>query len=319
MRARVGLPGQSVACAVAFRDKIRMKTLASASDIRVPAFSRVDTPRQLVAFADEHPYPLVLKPRAESGSAGVTFLPDEAALRAALASGLLPAAPDRSGYLMVEEFVDADFFHVDGIMVGGRVVHCWPSAYSTGNAEATQGSLPITSWQLRVDDPRNAALRSFTARVIRALPPADLPLAFHLEAWLPQDGEPILCEVACRPAGGGLPAAYERAFGVHLAREGLRGQSGLPLAQRSQPTRPDPYTGLVAFTPRRGTFVAREADCPVEGVELTVRAASGTVYTGDHHAGDGVALAVIMGDDPSAVRERIDALLAWWQSARRWL
>jgi biotin carboxylase len=318
LREHLGIPGQSLACALAYRDKVRMKTAVAAAGVPVPAFEAVDRPQHLVAFAERHGYPIVVKPRTEAGSLGIHYVHDEQALRSMLASGLLPAAPDRSGHLMVEAFVDAPLHHVDGMMHDGRVLHCWPSVYSCGNAEAVQELLPIAGRQLGMDDPYGTTLVDLATRVIAALPPSTMPTAFHLEAWMRTAGEPVFCEIASRPGGGGIIPSYERSFGVHLARENLRGQAGLPLFARPSAWEPHPYTGWVVFTPKEGMFVPPSGPCPVPGVTLELQMTSGSTHDGPRQVGDAAGLAVVEGAHPDDIAERVDDVVSWWEREARW-
>lgn len=317
LRRRLGLPGQSVASALAYRDKVVMKEAAQAAGIAVPAFAAVDSPLDLLAFVDAHGFPVVVKPRRGAGSEGVRIVEDRAGLDDLLASGALPAAPEQVGRLMVEAFVAGAFHHVDGIAAGGRVVHGWPSRYSSGNAQAVHGARPLTSHLLGADDPDRAALDDLTRRVVAALPSPPLPTSFHLEAWLTPTG-PVLCEVATRTGGAFVADTYERAFGVHLSRESLRGQAGAALALDRQPGGPRRYAGWVALTPGPGTFHPPPLPCPVDGVSVDLRLAAGESAPATVHAGDSVARVVVEGEGPGDVRDRIDAVVAWWEASEPW-
>ncbi len=317
LRHRLGLPGQSLASALAYRDKLVMKEAARAAGIAVPAFAPVDSLLDLLAFVEEHGFPVVAKPRRGAGSEGVHIVADRRALEALLASGALPAAPEEAGRLMVEAFVEGAFHHVDGVAAAGRVVHGWPSRYSSGNAQAVQGARPLTSHLLGAGDPDRATLDDLTRRVVAALPATPLPTSFHLEAWLTQEG-PVLCEVATRTGGAFVADTYERAFGVHLSRESLRGQAGAVLALDHQPAGPARYAGWVALTPGPGTFHPPPVPCPVDGVTVDLRLAAGESAPATVHAGDSVARVVVEGDGPGEVQDRIDALVAWWEASEPW-
>lgn len=319
LRERLGLPGQTVRSATAFRDKVTMKTAVSAAGLAVPAFEPVSSPLEVVDFVRHHSFPVVFKPRRGAGSEDVRIARTVAEFEGLLRSGAMPAAPERSGAWMVEAFIDAPLYHVDGVAVGGKVVHGWPSRYSSGNAEATHGGKPLASVQLDVNDPKTSLLLTFTGRVLAALPASPHAHSFHLEAWLPQGSlDPVLCEVAARTGGGAVATCYEIAFGVHLSMESLRGQAGVPMTLKQAPSTPRMYAGWVAFTPRDGVFVRPNDLCPVPGVELRYTLASGRRHNGPVHAGDGVATAVVQGTSSYETGERIDALLAWWEEQEPW-
>jgi hypothetical protein len=313
LRERLGLPGQSTASATAYRDKLVMKQIAESAGIPVPAFAAVDTPGELVAFVARHDLPVVLKPRRGGGSENVHVLGSTEDLRSVLASGVLPAAPAARGDWLVEAFMVGTLCHVDGLAAAGRVLHGWPSRYSGGNVEAVRHGLPLASTMLGPDDPAFAPLLDHTAAVLDALPHFPFPTSFHLEAWLPDGGgPPVLCEVASRTGGAFVADVYAAAFGVHLSRESLRGQAGLPVSP--VPATPDRYAGWVAVTPRAGTFTPPREPCAVPGVRVDVTGTAG----GPVHAGDSVATVVVHGDEPAQVTERMSAMLRWWSAMRTW-
>ncbi|TWP48490.1 hypothetical protein FKR81_28285 [Lentzea tibetensis] len=314
LRERLGLTGQSVASAIAYRDKLVMKRYARAAGIAVPEFAAVETPGDLVAFAEVHGFPVVVKPRRGGGSEGVHVLRSAADLVSLLGCGVLPAAPARPGEWMAESFVDGVLCHVDGLAAGGRILHCWPSRYSGGNAEAVRDGVPLTSAMLAPQDGSFLPLLDHAAAVLDALPHFPLPTSFHLEAWLPHDGgAPVLCEAASRTGGAFVADVYAAAFGVHLSKENLRGQAGLPVS--AVPAVPVRYGGWVAITPRQGTFTPPAEPCPVPGVRLELTGVRGT---GAVHAGDSVATVVVEGADAAQVRERISAAVRWWDAMEPW-
>jgi len=223
------------------------------------------------------------------------------------------------GRWMVEEFVRGEFFHVDGIMHDGKVLHAWPSEYSGGIAEHVRDQSSLSSILLAPDDERTAILMRLTVDVIGALPGSPLPLAFHLEAWIGSDGQPVLCEVASRAGGGLIAHTYERAFGVQLAKEGLRAQCGYGLTLCQQPQAPGPACGWVIFPPGRGTFVPPADPCPVPGVDLTLHLKAGTERRGMKHAAESAAGAIVTAETAGGVRDRLNNVLDWWQEKPTWV
>ncbi|WP_327070956.1 ATP-grasp domain-containing protein [Kitasatospora sp. NBC_01250] len=319
LRARLGLPGQSPASAIAYRDKVLMKQLARQAGLPVPAFTAVDSAMDLMEFIDTVGYPVVVKPRSGYGAEGVHVLRDQQGVDAFLAREQESTLPYLPGHWMAEFFVEGDFCHVDGIMSEGRIVHGWPSQYNSGVAEHLEHDSSLSSVLIAAEDPRHAVLMKLTADLIAALPVADGPMAFHLEAWIRADGKPVLCEIASRAGGAGIAQVYERAFGVQLAREGLRAQCGSELTLRHQPEQPEGgYYGWLVIPPGHGTFTPPAGPCPVPGVELSLQLEAGTVCQGVAHAAEGAATALVRGADPAEVAERIDQAVRWWRQSARW-
>ncbi len=319
LRDRLGLPGQSPVSARAYRDKLVMKTAVEAAGLSVPRLRAIDRPTDLIEFVRAVDLPVVVKPRRGSASIGVRILRTGAEVTAFLASGELPAAPQRPGRWMVEEYIDAPFFHVDGMIVDGKVAHCWPSQYNSGNAEAAHSGSELSSVLLAPDDPRTAVLQRFSADVHRALPSPPCPTSFHLEAWLPEGGSPVLCEVATRTGGALVAATYQDAFGVHLSRDNLRGQCGLDLALVQQPAAPRRAGGWIIFPPGHGRFAPPAGTCPVEGTELELQMTPGTLAQGPEFAAHSAAAVAVHADTAEQVRDRIDETTRWWAEECGWL
>ncbi|WP_433760190.1 ATP-grasp domain-containing protein [Nocardia sp. CA-135398] len=316
LRDRLGLPGQTMASALAYRDKLIMKNTAG---VQVPRLRAIDGPTDLIEFIEEVALPVVVKPRRGSASIGVRILRDEADVTAFLTAGELPAAPQRSGRWIAEEYIDGDFFHVDGVIADAAVVHCWPSQYNSGNAEAAQRESELSSVLLAADDPRTILLQRFAADVHRTLPTPSFPTSFHLEAWIPAHGRPVLCEVASRTGGALIARTYREAFGVHLSRENLRGQCGLGLELRHQPTAPRRQGGWVLFPPGHGRFEPPTGACPVPGTEIELHMPAGTFAHGPEFAAHSAAAVEVHADTAEQVRERIRETTRWWSEEVRWV
>lgn len=318
LRRRLGLPGQSEESAVAYRDKLTMKKTLQLAGIRVPAMTSLDRPADLLDFVDKFGLPVVVKPTRGMGSAGVQFLTDPGSVTRFLESGAMPAAPRGTERWMAEEFIDGPLFHVDGVTVDGRVLHCWPGRYSSGNAQAAQAGSVISSVLLAPEDPLTPVLQQFAARVHAALPSPPFPTSFHLEAWSHSDGAPVLCEVASRTGGGPVAATYQNAFGVHLSKENLRGQCGLSVALQTQPAAPDRARGWIVLPPGYGRFSPPSGPCPASDTEIQLKMKPGATGDGVHHAGDSAAHALISASDPATLAERIDEVTRWWTQECTW-
>lgn len=318
LRARLGLPGQDGPSASAYRDKVVMKRLAGAAGIRVPSFAPVDSPADLLDFIEAQGFPVVVKPRLCAGAEGVAILRAPADVTAFLAREPGSDAPHLPGQWMVEEFVTGEFFHIDGIMQDGGIVHAWPAQYTGGLAERIHDGLHIGSVLLAADDPRTALIQHMAQDVVKALPAAPHPLAFHLEAWITADGTPVLCEIASRAGGGLIAETYERAFGIQLAREGLRAQCGSPLALTRQPAAPSAALGWALLPPGHGEFVPPSTPCPLPGAEVRVLLEPGTRCSGVQHVADASARLLVEAETADSVRKLMAEAVDWWDENTVW-
>ncbi len=318
LRERLGLPGQDTASATAYRDKVVMKRLMAGSPVALPAFAAVDHPQDLLAFVEEHGFPVVVKPRFGAGAEGVSILRGPADVTAFFEGQRGAEVPYLPGQWMAETFVRGDFFHVDGIMRDGRVVHAWPARYSGGLAERVRDDAFVSSVLLAPDDERLPLLRKLADQVIGTLPPAPHPLAFHLEGWIGADGVPVLCEIASRAGGGLIAEAYERAFGVQLAREGLRAQCGSALALDHQPTAPAATEGWIFLPFGHGAFSPPAGRCPVPGSEVVSMLEAGAIGEGVRAVTDAAARVFVRAGTVEEVHKRLAEVADWWQANAGW-
>nr|ACH85565.1 NikS-like protein [Actinomyces sp. Lu 9419] len=306
LRERLGLPGQSVESATAFRDKHVMKTAAAAAGVRTAEMALVDGPAGLLEFAERVGCPVVVKPVDGAGSIGVRVVGDEVAARTCELSS------DRRW--LAEQYLTGRLCHVDGLMAWGLVLLSRESVYLHSNLDTVARSVPSSSAMLPTEDPLAVQLRAQTAAVVAALPPVPDPTAFHAE-FFAEPGGPVLCEIACRPGGCGIVESVELSTSVNLYAAQLRGQAGLgvPLVVRTD------RFGWAWFPPRAATLRALPENCPLPGTRRwRALAEPGTRHDAPASSTDRVAELVFRLEpaaDADTVLREIDA---WWDAAAVW-
>lgn len=317
LRELGGMPGQDAASALRYRDKWLMKCAAREGGVPVPRMARADSGAALREAAGRFGLPVVVKPCRMASSEGVRLVADEAELAdraAALDAGL--AAGTRQPTL-VEEFVDAALFHVDGLMRGGEIIMALASEYIRPPLDFVRAARVRGSAVLDEDDPRSPALVAATRRTVAALGSPEHVLAFHAEFFLPPGREPVLCEIGCRTGGGAITPMVEAVTGVNLRRESVRGQLGLDGAPPSSGRRTS--SGFVVVPPGEGTLVRAPDRIPFDWVVAgSSHARPGARPGRARKLTDHVLLAAVVGRDRRQVRERIDALAAWWHANTLW-
>src|SRR5271165_4252103 len=110
LREHLRLPGMGDTTARYFRDKLAMRTRASAAGLSVPPFVRVLNHAKLREFLDRVQPPWVLKPRSFAGSIGIKKIHSAEELWSAL-EGL----GDQQSFYLLEQYVPGDIYHVDSI------------------------------------------------------------------------------------------------------------------------------------------------------------------------------------------------------------
>ena len=212
--------GASPGTARRVRDKLLMKQLVAEAGIAIPRqYAREDLERGNISF------PVVVKPRSLAGSVGVVVLRsleqiDLASLT--MATSAVEYSDMSEKQLHVEEFVDGDLFHLDGLVRTQKAIFVTASRY-IGTPLGYLGGKPVAS--TTVSAVECSEWQPFVDRCLDALGVPDG--AFHLEAFIRPSGERVFLELAARPGGGPIRRTIELAQGVDLLLEHLRLQLGL--------------------------------------------------------------------------------------------
>lgn len=208
LRAELGCPGLHPPDVARFRDKLTMIELVSAAGLRTPAFADAPDPESVGRFADEHGWPVIVKPRRGTASRGVLRL-DSGADLSTLRK--LPSEPR-----LVEEFCLGHIYHADGLWAGTRLGPWRLSRYLNTCMGFTNGDV---LGSVEVDDSALiAALEPFVASVVEVL--SKDPWVFHLEVFVDSgpDGSvrATFLEVGYRVGGAEIPFIWREVHGVDL-------------------------------------------------------------------------------------------------------
>jgi biotin carboxylase len=313
LRDVLGLPGQRLSSVLPFRNKVLMKDAVSAAGIPVAAYRDVECATDIVAFAREHGFPIVVKPRDSSGSVGLKIIETAAELDTFLVEEL-DLYGEFQPNLMVESFVDGPMCHVDGVVVNGRLAFAWPSQYLFRLATFKSdpgGRLDVT---LDPDDPLTARLLEFTERVLEALP-GPQNFAFHAEVFHTPDDELVLCEIACRTGGASIREVMRTLFGVDPNHLWLRAALGLPLPveQDRMPLRPSRMSGQLVLVKRPGTVLEVPGEPPFPWVEKTnIFITKGQVMGKPTYSADFLASFVVSAPSRRDSERRMRQLETWF-------
>ncbi|UXX94640.1 hypothetical protein N7U49_26180 [Streptomyces sp. AD2-2] len=317
LREILGLPGQRTDTVLPFRDKSLMKELAAAAGVRVAAYREMETATDIVAFADEHGFPVVLKPRDSAGSVGLHILHSREELDSYLAEDFDLYGPDLPN-LIAEEYVPGPLCHIDGLVLDGRLALAWPSQYQYALATYATDTGPRIDLTLDVDDPLAHRLLAFTERLLAALPGPE-NFAFHTEVFHTPDDELVLCEIACRTGGAAIRDIVTLLFGADPTESWLRAELGLPVAVEQPPSgeRPLPrtMTGQLVLMKRPGRVAAVPDAVPpefpwVERFRVFVR--PGQTLAAARTSSDFLCTVLVSGPDRATVEARLRQVETWF-------
>ncbi|WP_069172163.1 ATP-grasp domain-containing protein [Streptomyces griseus] len=228
LREDLGLPGPYPADLLPFRDKFLMCRAIAAAGLPVPAFASADSPGEVADFTSVSGWPVVLKPRIGSSSAGVRILSGPADLAG------LPAFTEP---MLVQAFVEHPIHHVDGVFDGTRTSRLRVSRYVNTCLGFREGAF---LGSVEVDDP--GVVRAVTEAAdgyLAAL--TDGPTPFHLEVFVertPDGAHCVFLEVGARVGGAEIPFIWRDLHGYDLMRAAFELQLGLAgtAAETAPPT-----------------------------------------------------------------------------------
>lgn len=217
LRAEWGCPGPTVAETTPFRDKLAMCRAVAEAGIDVPVFAPADRRGDVLAFAGAHGWPVVLKPRAGSSSAGVVVMRGEHDLPATVSGA------------MAQVYSPGSVHHVDGLFDGSALATWKVSRYLGGCLEFRSG-VPLGSVEIDGSD-FHAMVGAFAQRVLGAL--TAQPTVFHLELFADRDGFRFL-EVGARAGGAEIPFLWRELHGYDL------NEAAFHIAMGERPPTPAP-------------------------------------------------------------------------------
>jgi len=212
LNIKTGLTAETVP---AFREKVRMKEIASEGGFPVPPFARLYAPANLIDFIDKHGYPVVVKPTLGCATSGISLIKNEDELKIYLSSKLfsyidINQRMDLVGEFMVEGFMKGHMFHVDGIAINGQIIHVWPFTYLHTCLGFSQQGTAYGNSSIPRSNPLYDRLCKTAQRLLHILPTQTDTLVFHLELYenldenrLPDD-DFVLCEIAARAPGASI-------------------------------------------------------------------------------------------------------------------
>ncbi len=242
VREALGIPGTSVKTAWLCRDKPSMKQALREAGVPCAQSTAASSVEEVVAFAKEVGFPLIIKPRDGAGASGATRVNSIADVeRAASGVGL-----DKGRSVAVEEFIEGHEGFYDTLTIGGRVVHDFATHYYPNVLEAMR-----TRWinpQFIVTNRIDSAvgyheLRGLGQKVVDGLGIGTS--ATHME-WFSGPKGLKFSEIGCRPPGVRTWDLYNVANDVDLYREWahavVHGRPGARLSRRFS-------AGLIAIRP----------------------------------------------------------------------
>lgn len=255
----LGLPGLPVDVALACTDKYIMRERFGRAPIQIsPAYAEIGSEAELRAFADNHDFPLILKPANLAKSLLVTknhsleeLLQNYAKMCESIDRVYAQYAPNRTPKILIEEFLHGSIHSVDAFCDSEGTPHVleqvvdYQTGYDVGFDDIFHYSRLLPS-KLSTQDIE--AIRKTAEIGCRALGIKNSPA--HVEVILTLKG-PRIVEIGARN-GGYRERMHSLANGIDITNNALR------LALGEQPniasTKNDPCAVLELFPKQPGAF-----------------------------------------------------------------
>lgn len=233
-REHLQVEGLSSSYLLRFRDKLRMRKTASAANLPCPEFIGAFNSKEIQNFLETVPAPWIIKPRTEVNAFGIKKCETAEQVWQTLNDfDARHTWRDHPSQFLIERFIEGKVFHVDSVVVNGRVVACGVSEYGQPPLKVShQGGVFTTSivaykskerWEL--EKLNKQLLKSFEYE-------QGVAHAEFLQSQ--QNGKFYLLEVAARVGGAFIADVLEHASGLNLWREWAR----LEIATKENPYNP---------------------------------------------------------------------------------
>lgn len=307
LRERLNLRGQTEVSANAYRDKHLMKSYCAAKGVNVAKCALVEDRQALMAALKDIGLPCVVKPVAGGGSRNtfkVTSMDDKNL------EGLVYPQ-------LVEQFIEGDMYHVDGIVDNGEVAFAVVSRYTT-SCLAYQDGVYLGSTMVDFNSEIDLRMKAQTTKTVDALPYVE-KMAFHAEFFLTPDNDIYLCEIAARSGGALVPQAIIEAFGVDINEQWIKQMQGAA-ADIDADIKPDQHAGWFVIPPKKAKLLQTPQQLPPFDwiSHYKMNGEAGKVYDGPASSVCNVAVGVVTADNMAGVEARLETVRLWLEEHLEW-
>ncbi len=233
-REHLQIEGIGNSYALRFRDKLRMRNMASSLDIPCPEFTGAFRPDEINEFLERVPAPWIIKPRTEVNAFGIRKCETKDEVWQVL--GELDARNtwrDHPSQFLIERFIEGAVFHVDSVVENGKIVAAGVSRYGTTPMNVSHKGGVFTTSVLPHKSKERKDLERLNKQLLKAFE-YERGIAHAEFLQSSETGKFYLLEVAARVGGAYIANVLEKASGFSLWREWAR----LEIADRKNPYKP---------------------------------------------------------------------------------
>lgn len=308
LREILNIPGQDINSAYAFRNKVIMKTYLKDTEIKVPRFSEVSHPNDLIRFCTENSFPLVYKPIDGAGSQNTYVLKSWQNVNEALKDTAFES-------FEVEEFIEGDMYHIDGVWYKNKMLFVSSSKYLNG-CMAFHDKQYLGSYILSENNPLNRKLIRSTQLILELLP-SEFIFPFHCEIFVTPNNELYFCEIASRAGGARVVQTNEKLFNYNILKESLLAQCESVKDYISK--KPQNTAGWILIPPQKGKLVDIPEELPFPNVlEYKLNAKLGDLFEDANRSVDHIVSVILSGDNEDDIISNLDKAALWINKNTKW-
>lgn len=262
LRTLLKLPGQSYESALIFRDKILMKQQLQHSNIIVPFFSKVCSALDVLSFVQSSSFPVIIKPCCGYGAVRTFLIKNDLELENFIKKPNVFGEFHNSD-LEIEQYIDAEMYHIDGLVQNGAIVVSWPSRCINTCLDMTRNK-PTGGYLLSAENPLTSELKAYTKKILNILPTPE-NTGFHLEVFYHKK-KIIFCEIASRIGGPWVNDLWIHGININLKKEFIRSQAFLKPSITLIDQQPFDCVGGMIFPPQEGYVLSIAPMCPLSEI-----------------------------------------------------
>lgn len=227
-REHLQLGGMTSSHALRFRDKLAMRNIAFEAGIPCPEYTGAFNSDKINDYLDSVPAPWVVKPRNEVSAFGIRKCETKAEVWKSLADfDARHTWRDHPSQFLIERFIEGKVFHVDSVVLDGKIMACGISQYGTPPFSVSHYGGVFTSSVVPYKNKERKGLEALNTQLLEA---------FHYERGVSHaeflrssaDGKFYLLEVACRVGGAYIANVLEHACNFNLWREWAKLETSTP-------------------------------------------------------------------------------------------
>ncbi|NVY96745.1 ATP-grasp domain-containing protein [Lactobacillus sp. DCY120] len=301
LRDFLQIPGQDYFSGTLFRDKLTMKQLAIKQGIKVPPFTGVTTIEEIRRFADEYGFPLILKPVDQAGSKDIFVLKTSADINTVSVAKALASY----GEMDLEDFIQGELYHVDGIVNQGYLQFISVSKYLNDLGDSTTLSKSASTRADFTISEASSSFQTLKAATKQLLTPPYLDCGtVHLEFIINPQGQAFFIEMGSRTGGLMITNSIERKYGLVMNEAAYKLQAGFDY--QLVPQAPTLEAGFLTVLPQTGRLLKFDIAALKPLVQnLEVNFKIGKVYEGMIESTDYLAIMQFAARSDSEIQTKI--------------